>query len=200
MSAKRTRLSGAVLVFAAACGLCALRAAAQTPSQDARPASTREPADAAIRPAGTGDDWVDARLPDIDVYAQRYRAAFVDELARYHGTPRAFSERLLDRHAWPAGEVYYACALAAVAGRPCSDVVARRAVARDADWRIVAEQLGIAPGSPQAARLKRGIVASYARWGRPLPLDAELAREARRARAAAARAAATKPKPRKPAR
>ncbi len=137
---------------------------------------------AAEAPPGprTGDAWLDLRFEDIDRYEQRYRASLVDELVRYHGVPRAVVEQLLDAPGWTAGEVYYACALAHVAGRPCSEMASRHATARQEGWEAVATALGVAPASPQFARLKRGVVDTYARWGRPLALDAELEREARR--------------------
>ncbi len=160
----------------------AMAASPHVLAQDAsKPADTSRdsPAEAPPGPR-TGDVWFDARFEDIDRYDRRYRASLVDELVRYHGAPRAVVDKLLDAPGWTAGEVYYACALAHVAGRPCSEMASRHVAAQQDGWEAVATALGVAPASPGFARLKRGVVDSYARWGRPLVLDAELAREARR--------------------
>ena len=119
----------------------------------------------------TGDDWIDARLRDIDVYGARYREPFIDELARYHNAPRALVVELLDA-GWRAGDLYFACALASTTGRPCRAVSAARAP--DRPWQDVAAGFGLTEGSTAQRRLKRAIVDSYQRWGRPLVLDAEL--------------------------
>lgn len=122
----------------------------------------------------TGDGWVDATLGDIDQYGQRYRQAFVDELTRYYGAPRDLTETLLDRRQWTAGGVYYACALAHVAGQPCRAVVGLRNRDPRQGWDAIGLQIGIAPGSEQFQRLKRGLVRSYAHWARPLAADESL--------------------------
>jgi hypothetical protein len=44
-------------------------------------------------------------------------------------------------------------------------------------WGAMAKRLGIKPGSPQFHQLKRGMVPSYDRWGRPIELDAQLQRD-----------------------
>lgn len=185
-AARRTRAGGyrAGVAFALA-WLVLVAAWAPARAQQAAPpvqasASARSAATVEAPAPRTGDAWVDARFADIDRYAQRYRAAFVDELVRYHATPRVYADALPARAGWSAGDAYYACALAAIVGRPCSEVVARRAAAPDAGWEPVAAALGAAPGSPAALQLKRGYVDSYARWARPLVPDAQLAREARR--------------------
>jgi len=121
----------------------------------------------------TGDAWVDARLADIDRYAARHPEAFADELVRYRGAPRALVEELLDRgEPWSAGDIYFACALAQVVGRPCRAVVGIRDRAPSGAWADVAGELGAAPGSAPSRRLRSGIVESYRRWARPLPADA----------------------------
>lgn len=126
--------------------------------------------------AATGDEWVDAQLDDIGRYARRYPDAYADELQRYHDGPRSLVAALLAED-WAPGDVYFACALGAVTGRSCRFVADQRGQPPQVGWRTLAEQLGAGPGTPAFRRLKRGMVDSYARWGRPLELDAELARE-----------------------
>jgi hypothetical protein len=126
-------------------------------------------ADAAWQP-GTGDAVVDARLADINRYAARYPQAFIDELVRYFDAPRPLLEDLLLEQDRVPGDLYYACALARVSGRPCRGVLEARAAASAEDgWESIARGLGVAPGDARAKRLRVGIVDSYARWGRPLP-------------------------------
>lgn len=119
---------------------------------------------------GSGDPAIDHLLADIDAYAARHRDAFVDELVRYFDAPRPLVTDLLagDRR-WRAGDVYYACALARVAGRPCRALLDAWAADSTQGWGPIAARMGVAKGSPQARRLREGIDQSYARWARPLP-------------------------------
>ncbi|QCO66946.1 hypothetical protein E5843_02595 [Luteimonas yindakuii] len=118
----------------------------------------------------TGDAWIDGQLVDIDRYAQRHRPAFVDELVRYHGAPRKLAEEVLAREDhWSAGELYFACALGQVAGRPCRTVITLRDRAPTQPWSEIAGQVGAAPRSAPYRRLRTAIADSYRRWGRPLP-------------------------------
>lgn len=123
----------------------------------------------------TGDVWIDVWLGDINRYGARYRDPFIDEIVRYYGAPRPLVVELLDRH-WAPGDIYYACAIAAIIGRPCRFVVDMYEADRGEGWGVVAMRLGIKPGSPEFHRLKRGFVPTYDRWARPIELDDELRR------------------------
>lgn len=122
----------------------------------------------------SGDAWVDVWLGDMNRYGNRYRDPFVDELVRYHGAPRDLVIELLTRRHWAPGDVYYACALAKLIGRPCRYVVDVWERDHGQGWGVVAKRLGIKPGSNTFHRLKRGMVPSYDRWGRPITLDRDL--------------------------
>lgn len=124
----------------------------------------------------TGDAWVDTRLDDINRYGYRYREPFVDEMARYYGAPRDLVSDLLVTRRWAPGDVYYACAIAQVIGRPCRYVVDEWDRDHGQGWGVVAQRLGIKPGSAEFHRLKRGFVPTYDRWQRPITLDDELRR------------------------
>lgn len=139
------------------------------------PATAQAQAATPVSPARTGDAWVDRRLTDIDAYALAYRDAFVDELVRYHRAPRELVGELLARPRWTPGDAYFACSLAVQAGRPCRSVADLREQAPTRDWASIAHDLGIDPGTPAYLEIKRGIVASYDRWARPVAVDAELA-------------------------
>lgn len=122
----------------------------------------------------TGDAWVDRQLDDINLYAERYREAFIDELVRYQGAPPELAREMLQQHGWKPGDLYYACAMAQLIGQPCRSVVAEWMRDHEGGWADVGRRMGMTPNSSQFRELKRGFVASYDRWGRPLTLDAEL--------------------------
>lgn len=124
----------------------------------------------------SGDVWMDVWLGDMNRYGSRYRDPFVDELVRYHAAPRDLVVDLLARR-WAPGDIYFACALAKLAGRPCRYVVEQWERDHAQGWGAMAKRLGIKPGSPQFHQLKRGMVPSYDRWGRPIELDAQLQRD-----------------------
>lgn len=125
----------------------------------------------------SGDVWVDTWLSDMNRYGTRYRDPFVDEMVRYYGAPRDLvSELLVDRR-WAPGDVYFACAIASVLGRPCRYVADVWERDHGLGWGAVAKNLGIKPGSAEFHRLKKGFVPSYDRWGRSITLDADLARD-----------------------
>ena len=115
----------------------------------------------------SGDAWIDAQLADINVYASRYRGAFVDELVRYHAAPRDLVNELVDERNWAPGDVYYACTLAQVVGRPCRSLVEVWGQFHDEGWEAVAGKAGIADRPVAVPRLKQAITDSYERWGRP---------------------------------
>lgn len=119
--------------------------------------------------ARSGDAWIDRQLADINAYAARHPEPFADELVRYFDAPRELvTERIARRRAMP-GDVYYACAIARVTGRPCRSVLDEWDRSQAAGWGAVAERMGVAAGSPAAARLQQAFGDSYARWARPPP-------------------------------
>lgn len=124
--------------------------------------------DAAWEPR-TGDAVVDARLADLNRYAARYPDAFIDELVRYFDAPRPLLEELLGKPETVPGDLYYACALARVSGRPCRGVLDAWLGGHEEGWEGIAREVGVVPGDARAKRLRDGIAESYARWGRPLP-------------------------------
>jgi hypothetical protein len=124
----------------------------------------------------SGDVWVDTQLADINRYGSQYRDPFIDEMVRYHGAPRDLVTDLLVNRRWAPGDVYYACTIAQVIGRPCRYVVDEWNTHHAQGWGVVARRLGIKPGSAEFHRLKKGFVPTYDRWGRPVVLDADLKR------------------------
>ena len=146
----------------------------------------------------SGDAWIDRQLADINAYGSRYRGAFVDEIVRYHAAPRDLVEELVTKRNWAPGDVYYACAVAQVIGRPCRAIVDAWGQSHAEGWEQVATQAGIAKRPDAMARLKQDITESYVRWGRPLA-KVEKAEASKKASATAGKAAGTRPKkPAKP--
>ncbi|BDU15376.1 hypothetical protein [Lysobacter auxotrophicus] len=125
----------------------------------------------------SGDVWVDTWLGDMNRYGARYRDPFVDEMVRYYGAPRDLVNELLTQRRWAPGDVYFACAIASVLGRPCRYVADMWERDHAQGWGVVAKNLGIKPGSAEFHRLKKGFVPSYDRWGRSISIDADLARD-----------------------
>ena len=124
----------------------------------------------------SGDVWVDSQLDDVNRYGSRYRQPFIDEMVRYYGAPRDLVSTLLVERNWAPGDVYYACAIAQILGRPCRYVADVWERDNGQGWGNVAKQLGIKPGSAEFHRLKRGFVPTYDRWARPIRIDEDLYR------------------------
>ena len=125
----------------------------------------------------SGDIWIDTQLSDVNRYGSRYRQPFVDEMVRYYGAPRDLVSSLLVERNWAPGDIYYACAIAQILGRPCRYVVDVWERDHGQGWGNVAKQLGIKPGSAEFHRLKRGFVPTYDRWARPIRIDEDLYRD-----------------------
>ena len=124
----------------------------------------------------SGDVWMDTWLSDMNNYGYRYREPFIDEMVRYHGAPRDLVSDLLINRRWAPGDVYMACSIASLVGRPCRYVVEQYERDHGQGWGVIAKRMGIKPGSAEFHRLKQGFVPTYDRWARPIRLDAQLDR------------------------
>ena len=124
----------------------------------------------------TGDAWLDTWMLDFNRYAARHHDAFVDEIVRYQGGPRALVEELLAEQRWQPADVYLACAAALALGRACREVAAERGRDPAEDWSALLARLQTRDGAPPLQRVRLGLVASYDRWARPITLDAALRR------------------------
>ncbi|WP_101927517.1 MULTISPECIES: hypothetical protein [Luteimonas] len=122
----------------------------------------------------TGDAWLDTWMTDVNRYGARYHDAFVDELVRYQGAPRVLVEELLVDERWRPADVYLACATAVAIGRPCRGVASAFRRDQASGWSGVLTQLEVTPDAAPFQRIKVGLVSSYARWARPITLDAGL--------------------------
>ncbi len=112
----------------------------------------------------SGDAWVDARLGDMNVFARGDLDGFVDEVVVSFGAPRYLvREYVVDRR-WAPGDVYYACAIAHYTRRPCIEVIRIWETDHGHGWGVVAQRLGIKPGSPEFHALKGRVGKSHGRW------------------------------------
>lgn len=127
--------------------------------------------------AGTGDAWLDRQLADVNLYAERYPDAFVDELVRYAGANRGYVEALMQRHRWPAADVWFACFWGKAIGSDCRAVVRARASHPGEGWKAVVEQLPVKPENRHWRSVRHALVASHDHWDRPIRLDAQLQRQ-----------------------
>lgn len=102
----------------------------------------------------TGDAWVDTQLGDMNVYARGNTDGFIDDVVVSFGAPRYLvREYVVDRH-WAPGDVYYACALAYQLHRPCDVVLRDYEKNHGQGWGVIAQRMGIKPGSAAFHALK----------------------------------------------
>ena len=102
----------------------------------------------------TGDIWVDTQLGGFNDYGRGNRDYFVDDVVNNFGAPRYLVNDLLTTRKWSPGDVYYACALAYQAHRPCGDVAKAYESNRGQGWGVVAMRMGIKPGSAEFHAMK----------------------------------------------
>jgi hypothetical protein len=119
----------------------------------------------------TGDIGIDSQLGYMndyygrnDYYSRTDRDYFVDDIVNNFGAPRYLVNDLLNSGNWSAGDVYYACALAYEAHRPCGDVARMYEQDRGQGWGVIAQRMGIKPGSAQFHALKGRIGSSDERY------------------------------------
>ena len=112
----------------------------------------------------TGDVWMDTQLGYVNDFGRRDRSYFVDDLVESFGAPRYLVNELLDRRHWQPGDVYYACSLAYAAHRPCGDIARDYEQNRGQGWGVMAQRLGIKPGSPEFHAMKGQMGKSKGRY------------------------------------
>lgn len=112
----------------------------------------------------TGDVWVDNQLGYYNDYGRDNRQSYVDDIVSTFGAPRYLVNDLLTTRRWNPGDVYYACALAYETRRSCGDVVQMYDQNRGQGWGVVAQRLGIKPGSAQFHALKGQMGKSRTRY------------------------------------
>jgi hypothetical protein len=112
----------------------------------------------------SGDVWVDSELGYMNGYGRNYNDNFVDDIVSSFGAPRYLVNDLLTTRRWNPGDVYYACALAYQTRRPCGDVVNMYDQNRGQGWGVVAQRMGIKPGSAEFHALKGQLGKAHGRY------------------------------------
>jgi len=102
----------------------------------------------------TGDVYVDGQLGEINRYARADSAGFIEDLAVNFGVPRSLVREYYTDRRWAPGDIYYGCALAHQLRRPCGEVLNMYEQDRGQGWGVIAQRLGIKPGSPEFHALK----------------------------------------------
>lgn len=117
----------------------------------------------------TGDIWIDTHLTDINRYGRTDNNYFIDDVVSSFGAPRYFVRDLLVTRRWEPADVYYACALAHQLNRPCMDVVRDYGDDRGQGWGVIAQRMGIKPGSAEFHALKGKLNKSDGRYRTRFP-------------------------------
>ena len=117
----------------------------------------------------TGDIWIDTHLTDINRYGRADNDYFIDDVVSSFGAPRYFVRDLLVTRRWEPADVYYACALAHQLNRPCMDVVRDYGDDRGQGWGVIAQRMGIKPGSAEFHALKGKLNKSDGRYRTRFP-------------------------------
>ena len=102
----------------------------------------------------TGDVSLDAYLGEINTYGRGDPDYFYDDMVSSYGVPRDYVRELYVDRRWAPGDIYYACALAQVLGRPCQEIVSDYDGHPGLGWGALAQRMGIKPGSDRFHALK----------------------------------------------
>ena len=112
----------------------------------------------------TGDVSVDSQLGYMNDYGRNNRDYFVNDVVTTYGAPRYLVNDLLTTRRWAPGDVYYASALAYQTRRPFGDVVKMYEQDRGQGWGVIAQRMGIKPGSAEFHALKGNVGKSSGRY------------------------------------
>jgi len=112
----------------------------------------------------TGDISVDSQLGYMNDYGRNNRDYFVDDVVNTYGAPRYLVNDLLTTRRWAPGDVYYASALAYQTRRPFGDVVKMYEQDRGQGWGVIAQRMGIKPGSAEFHALKGNVAKGNGRY------------------------------------
>ena len=123
----------------------------------------------------TGDVTLDTYLGDINTYGRGDPDYFYDDMVSSYGVPRDYVRELYVERRWAPGDIYYACTLAQVLGRPCPEIVSEYDRHPGLGWGALAQRMGIKPGSQQFHALKGRVGKGHGKFkthGRGAPMPA----------------------------
>ena len=104
--------------------------------------------------ANTGDDDFDWSLDNLDRLSRRYPDDFTDRLSGAFGVSKVWVDGLIKRDNIPPADVYMIAKAASVTNRPLAAVERTYKANRGQGWGVIAQRLGIEPGSDAFQALK----------------------------------------------
>lgn len=104
----------------------------------------------------TGDAALDTLLLALNVLYRDDRIAYVEDIVYSTGAPRGYVENLIVQQHYPPADVYLMAQTASLTGRPIEYIQQEFDANRGQGWGVVAQRLGIKPGSADFHRLKTG--------------------------------------------
>jgi len=102
----------------------------------------------------TGDRKLDSLLGKINKEAKADPEGFLQQLSQRHNIPEEEIRKAKEQHGLEAGDIYMATALARRARRPVWDIAAEYKQNQGRGWGVMAQSMGIKPGSPEFKELK----------------------------------------------
>lgn len=104
--------------------------------------------------AGTGNKKFDAQLKALNDEAKTDPDGFLRRLSRHHNVPEEEIRQAKRDHHLDDADVYMATVLARRANRRVGDVAAEFEKNKGQGWGVMAQRMGIKPGSPEFKRMK----------------------------------------------
>lgn len=104
---------------------------------------------------GTGDPKLDSTLEQLDIAARADRDGFVRRLGSMHSVPEQEIRQAMDTYRFGGADMFMVSALAREAHRPIDSVAQEFKQNPGKGWGVMAQDLGIEPGSSEFHRMKR---------------------------------------------
>lgn len=112
----------------------------------------------------SGDPWLDDRLGEVGLYARADLDGFIDEVVVSFGAPRPVVRQYVVDYGYPPADVYLMAGYASALGLPLVDVHEVYRTHRGQGWGVIAQDLGIKPGSPAFHGLKGKVRQRAPNW------------------------------------
>jgi hypothetical protein len=104
--------------------------------------------------ANTGDDEFDRSLNNLNTVAYRDLNNFINQMSGTFDVSKPWVEGLVKRESIPPADVYMIARTASVTNRPIDTVARQYKDNRGQGWGVIAQRLGIKPGSKEFHALK----------------------------------------------
>jgi len=109
------------------------------------------------QPSGnTGDRKFDSTLERINVAAQADPDGFIRQLSSRYITPEQEIRQTRETYGLGGADLYMATAIARATGRPVLSVAEEHGKNQGKGWGVIAQEMGIKPGSSAFHALKKG--------------------------------------------